>query len=204
MVAPGGNRAPQIGAVTLGVALVVPPIAGTAAHFLLHRRDAPDGDWLAYNLLLLNAVAAAAATAGALLLARYAALREAGAAGPSLIAFAGFRFVAAVASIVLVVHAPAAQTWQVAIALALPDIFFALSLCGALALVFEPADALLAKHTRQFGVFYAIYRGALLAIWAVPEQLRSVVTESHRATAPIMAGVLLILLLRAARILKGH
>ncbi len=91
------------------------------------------------------------------------------------------------------------QTWQAALALALPDVVFWFMVLTGVAHLFETerGRADLARSTLQLRWVFVVYRCAVLLVWVVPPDVQVTLTLCHRALAPFMGFVFAVLLLKS-------
>ena len=93
------------------------------------------------------------------------------------------------------------QTWQVALALALPDVVFWFVVLTGVARLFETEHgrADLARSTLKLRWVFVVYRSAMLLVWVVPPDVQRTLTLCHRALAPLLACVFAVLLVKSMR-----
>lgn len=204
MVAAFGARMERarIGALVLAVTIVLPVAVSTAVYLTLDDQPHTDAETRFGFASLVLGVGLVASALG--LLGLFAFTLFAPNDRPesvSTLRVLGVLRTAADAAAFGVLFAPSFQVWQSSVGLAIVEIVFTVSLLRFMAAVLnEHGAAGLARSSQQFVYVYAITRLLLLLVWVLPEHMK-VLSALHRALAPLLDGVVALLLLKCAALL---
>jgi hypothetical protein len=192
-------RPARIGALVLAILAIAPSSIALASHFVIETEGSELDEQLGFFWIML-VTKALTASLGALAVFLFTTWRPAANPDASLtLRVLGVVRAAAAWGSLGALYVEGLHIWQVSAALSLPDLVFGVALVRYLAALFDDDKSpKVARSTRQYAWLYGAYRAALFFVWAVPVEYAATFNLAHRAVAPIMDGVVAILLLRAA------
>lgn len=197
MVAP--LRRARIGALVLALTTVLPVALSTAVYVTLDGQPHTDEETRFGFATLMLGVGLVASVLGLLALFAFT-LFVPNSRPESVLTLRGLGILRTLADAAAfgVLFAPSLQVWQSSVALAIIELAFTVSLLRFIATVLEEHGAAsMARSTQQFVFVYAITRLLLLLVWVMPEHVK-ILAMLHRALAPILDGVVALLLLKCA------